>query len=81
QLGQAGPRRTILGLSIPLPFFDRNQGNVLAALRRAYKAKDELNVVENRLTMEVGEASARLEAAQSELGILRTEILPGALSA
>jgi cobalt-zinc-cadmium efflux system outer membrane protein len=81
QLGQVGPRRTILGLSIPLPLFDRNQGNVLAALRRADKARDELKAVENRLSAEVAEATARLSVAQSELTILRTDILPGALSA
>lgn len=81
QLGQIGPRRTILGLSIPLPLFDRNQGNVLAALRRADKARDELKAVENRLSTEVAEATARLSVAQSELTILRTDILPGALSA
>lgn len=81
QAGQTGPSRTILGLSMPLPLFDRNQGNLLAALRRADKARDELTALENRLTAEIGAASARLDGARSELAILRSEILPGALSA
>ncbi|RMP49744.1 FAD-dependent oxidase, partial [Pseudomonas syringae pv. atrofaciens] len=36
----------VVGLSMPLPLFDRNQGNVLAASRRADQSRDLRNAVE-----------------------------------
>ncbi len=78
---QVGIRQTIVGLSIPFPLFDRNQGNVLSALRRTDKAKDELVVTETTLSVELTQASLRLESARGELVVLRNEILPGAQSA
>jgi cobalt-zinc-cadmium efflux system outer membrane protein len=78
---QLGQRQTIVGLSLPIPLFDRNQGNLLSALRRTDKARDELLAVENSLSVELAQASLRLNAATSELTILRSEILPGAQSA
>jgi outer membrane protein, heavy metal efflux system len=78
---QFGQRQTVVGLALPFPLFDRNQGNLLGALRRTDKARDELQVVENKLSAELAQASLRLNAAASELAILRDEILPGALSA
>lgn len=78
---QSGLRQTVLGLAVPLPLFDRNQGNLLSALRRADKARDELLAVENRVASELTQASLRLGAASAELNILRVDILPGAQSA
>ena len=78
---QIGIRQTIVGLAIPFPLFDRNQGNVLSALRRTDKARDELLAVQNNLSLELVQASLRLNGARSELDILRNEILPGAQSA
>ena len=77
---QFGGRQTIVGVAIPLPLFDRNQGNLLSAARRTDKARDELAVVETRLSMALGQATLRLESASEELEILRAEILPGAHS-
>ena len=78
---QFGQRQTVLGLSVPLPLFDRNQGNLQSALRRANKASDEFRVVENRLAFELAQASLQRDAATAELTILRAEVLPGAQSA
>ena len=78
---QIGQRQTVVGLAIPLPLFDRNQGNLASSLRRTDKARDELRVVENKLSAELAQASLRLNAAASELVILRDEVLPGAHSA
>lgn len=76
-------RRTqaIIGLSLPLPLFNRNQGNVLSALRKTDKARDELAAVETRLASELEQAWLRLQATRDELAILRRAILPGAQSA
>ena len=78
---QLGQRQTVVGVSVPLPLFDRNEGNVLSALRRTDKARDNLLAVENSLSVELAQASQRRNAAASELAILRNEILPGAQSA
>jgi cobalt-zinc-cadmium efflux system outer membrane protein len=78
---QIGQRQTVVGFAVPIPLFNRNQGNLLSALRRTDRARDELLVVENRLSVELEQASLRLNAATHELAILRGEILPGAQSA
>jgi cobalt-zinc-cadmium efflux system outer membrane protein len=36
---QFGQRQTVVGLAIPFPLFDRNQGNLLGALQRTDKAR------------------------------------------
>lgn len=78
---QLGRNQAIVGVSIPLPLFDRNQGNILEALRRTDKARDELVATEVRLESELAQAYGRLDAARQELTLLKQEILPGAQSA
>ena len=78
---QMGRNQAIVGVSIPLPLFDRNQGNILEALRRTDKARDELAATEVRLESELAQAYGRLDAARQELMLLKQEILPGAQSA
>lgn len=45
-------RVNLVGVSMPIPLFNRNQGNVLAASRRADQARDLRNAVELRLRTE-----------------------------
>ena len=71
----------LLGVSVPLPFFDGNQGNLLEALRREDKARDEITANRLRLQSEVLQARERLMTARAEVDALRSEVLPGALSA
>lgn len=78
---QLGRNQAIVGVSIPIPLFDRNQGNVLESLRRTDKARDELVATEVRLTTELAQVHGRLGAARQEVELLRQEILPGAQSA
>ncbi|MES2069286.1 MAG: TolC family protein [Pseudomonadota bacterium] len=78
---QAGRSQAIVGLSMPIPLFDRNQGNLLSALRRADKARDQLAATQQRLAVELTQAYQRAEAADAELALLRTEVLPGAQGA
>src|SRR5690606_20926289 len=58
-----GHRQTVVGLSVPLPLFDRNQGSLLESLRRSDKARDELEAEATRLRAELFDAHARLSAA------------------
>ena len=78
---ELGRNQAIVGVSIPLPFFDRNQGNVLEALRRTDKARDELVATETRLDNELAHAFEKLHVARQESSVLQQEVLPGAQSA
>ncbi|MFC7287384.1 TolC family protein [Herminiimonas glaciei] len=80
QNGDAG-NQAVVGLSIPFPMFDRNQGNILESLRRVDKARDELNATEIRLDGEMAQAYERLNTTRIEADTLQRDILPGAQSA
>jgi cobalt-zinc-cadmium efflux system outer membrane protein len=68
----------VLGLSVPLPLFNRNDGAVLDALRRVDKARDQQDAEGVRLRAELAQAHARLTAALAECALISTEILSGA---
>ncbi len=70
-----------IGLSIPLPLFNRNQGNVLAASRRADQARDLRNAAELRLRTETRQALDLWQTANTEVRSFNQQILPAAQSA
>ena len=76
-----GLNQALFNVSLPIPLFNRNQGNILEALRRTDKARDELSGTEIRLNNEISQAFERLNVARQEIEILQREILPGAQSA
>ncbi|AGE24094.1 putative metal transporter-like exported protein [Pseudomonas fluorescens BRIP34879] len=74
-------RINLVGVSIPIPLFNRNQGNVLAANRRADQARDLRNAVELRLRAETLQALALWRTANTEVQTFNQQILPAAQSA
>lgn len=74
-------RVNVVGLSMPLPLFDRNQGNVLAAARRADQARDLRNAVELRLRSETRSAVDQWRTAMQEVQAYDRTILPAAQQA
>ncbi|WDY56132.1 TolC family protein [Pseudomonas sp. PSKL.D1] len=74
-------RVNVVGLSMPLPLFDRNQGNVLAAARRADQARDLRNAVELRLRSETRSAVSQWHTAMQEVDAYDRTILPAAQQA
>lgn len=78
---ELGLTQAILGISIPIPVFNRNQGNLLEAQHRTNKARDELSAGGVRLSNELALAYERLNTARQETESLRRDILPGAQSA
>lgn len=78
---ELGRNQMIIGVSLPLPLFDRNDGNVLQAIRRVDKASDVLTLTEIRLDGELTEAYANLDAARQAIAALKSAVLPGAQSA
>ena len=71
----------LFGVSVPLPVFDRNQGNLLEALKLEDKARDELQAATVRLHSEVAQARERLTTITAEVQSLQQDVLPGAKSA
>ena len=78
---ELGRTQAVFGVSLPLPFFDRNQGNVLESARRVDKARDELAATALRLDAELSQAREEFELARHQARALRDDILPGAQSA
>ncbi|MBS0298629.1 MAG: TolC family protein [Proteobacteria bacterium] len=78
---QLGGTTIVAGLQIPLPIFDRNQGNLKDAHHRLDKAVDEQMATELRLKTEIAQSYETMSAVWNEINILRDEILPGARSA
>jgi cobalt-zinc-cadmium efflux system outer membrane protein len=78
---ELGINQAILGLSIPIPVFDRNQGNLQEALSRTEKARDELRALQIQQSTLLATAYERYRATQEEIDTIRTDILPGARSA
>ncbi|MEC4718431.1 TolC family protein [Noviherbaspirillum sp. CPCC 100848] len=78
---ELGRNQAIVGVSIPLPVFDTNRGNVLESLRRADKARDELSATEIRLNSELAQAYEKLSISRQEAQSLQNEVIPGAQSA
>ncbi len=73
--------QTLLGVKIPLPVANRNQGNILEALRREDKAREELVATRVALASDVQQALEHVRARREEAELLRRDVLPGARSA
>jgi len=78
---QLGGTTAVASVMIPLPLFDRNQGNLKEAYHRVSKAEDEQQATELRLRTELALSYEAMSASWNEINILRDEILPGAKSA
>ncbi|MGB2863434.1 MAG: TolC family protein [Sedimentisphaerales bacterium] len=71
----------ILGLSIPIPLFDRNQGNIQEAMYLLAKTEEQRKAVETDLRAALAEASTKLSSSFSEITIIKNDVLPLARSA
>ncbi len=78
---QLGRNQALIGVSVPIPLLDSNQGNLLEALRREDKARDERVAMQNRLSTDAFEARERLSAARTQAETLIQDVVPGAQSA
>ncbi|MCY1220892.1 Cobalt-zinc-cadmium resistance protein CzcC [compost metagenome] len=75
---EANRNMAVLGVAIPLPLFDRNQGNLYAALRRADKAQDTHVATRIRLAGELQQASTQLSVSRAAAQTLQASVLPAA---
>jgi cobalt-zinc-cadmium efflux system outer membrane protein len=78
---QVGRRQAVVGLSVPLPLFNRNEDALRAALRRTDAASDELAAARVETAAALTAAHTRYETARQEARLLRDDVVPGAQSA
>ena len=71
----------ILGLSIPFPLFDRNQGNIQEAMYILAKTEEQRKATQADLRAALAEASTKLSSSFSEITIIKNDVLPLAKSA
>ena len=67
-----------IGLSIPLPLFNRNQGKVREARAEAAAAEARSRMTRNDLNAQLRESYAKLNAAIGNARTFKSEILPRA---
>ena len=70
----------LMGVSLPLPILNRNQGEIQEARYNLYKAKNKKSAVEIRMIETLNEAYQNLSATFFETTTLRDVVLPGAQS-
>lgn len=71
----------VLGLAMPIPLFDRNQGGIREAVAELGKTRRQYEAVQVRTLAALSEAVSALAAAYEEVTILRNDVLPKAQQA
>lgn len=80
-LNESGDMAVIVGLSIPLPFSDRNQGSREAARHNLARIEKEEQAAQTELGRNLSEAYNRFQAVQTEVLALKEQIIPQAENA
>ena len=70
----------VLGLSIPLPVSDRNEGGIRKATYLLAKAQESGRAAEIQILASLEEAAQRLAGTYAEATALKNDVLPGAQS-
>jgi cobalt-zinc-cadmium efflux system outer membrane protein len=78
---ESDDRAFIVGVSIPLPIFDRNRGGVLEARNQLSKTQEESKAARSRIINTLGERYQALSSAFAEITALQSDVLPGAQTA
>ncbi|MDP3307593.1 TolC family protein [Methylotenera sp.] len=76
-----GITQAVIGLSIPIPVFDNNQGNLQGARAREFQSIDEKAALQNQLQTELAGAYARRQLQVEAGSMYQQDILQGAQSA
>ena len=81
QFEETGDNALLVGVTVPIPLFDRNRDAARAAGYRADAERISAVAVEARLRSQQQAAAARVRAAEARLTLLEQEALPAARSA
>lgn len=68
----------LVGIAIPIPVRNRNQGSIQEAGTRLNKAYAERQVAQGRVEADLSAAHNELTVSRNELAVLRSDIVPGA---
>jgi len=71
----------ILGLSIPIPLFDRNQGSIDEAMYMLAKTQEYHKAIEINTLAALAETVMELSSTINEITVLKNDVLPSAQSA
>jgi cobalt-zinc-cadmium efflux system outer membrane protein len=71
----------IVGLSLPLPIFNKNQGGIQEAHNRLSKGEEEQMAAQVRVSAALSDAYSNLLTAHIEVTVLQDMVLPGATQA
>ena len=75
---ETGEWTPVIGFSLPLPFWNRNQGAILEARHQLAKADDEKRSAVTRLSSELNDAYQTVARTSNEIHVLKESVLPGA---
>lgn len=78
---ETGDNTFVVGITVPFPIFNRNQGRIQEARHRLARAEEERRTAEVRVNTALAEAYRDLSASHAEVGALKENVLPGAESA
>ncbi|WP_431045732.1 TolC family protein [Roseateles sp. L2-2] len=78
---EIGRNQAVIGVSMPIPLFDRNQGAQREALKRRQAAEQLAEAEAMRVRAEVLSAAGELRARADEVDTLQHSVLPGAREA
>ena len=81
RFGERGEGAFTMGLSLPIPLFDRQQGAIEAAEYRLARARRARQEAQAEVLADLEDAYRNLTAAEAEVRRLREEVLPAARSA
>jgi cobalt-zinc-cadmium efflux system outer membrane protein len=68
----------VMGVSIPIPLFDRNQGGVLEAKVKLAKAREESRAAEAKVGASLAESYQLLSFSHEQATALKNQVLPAA---
>lgn len=75
---EVGRNQVVLGVSIPLPLFDRNAGSQLQALRRVDQAEQKLQEQRLVIQSQVFAARQKLLSSNQQVALLNDKVIPTA---
>lgn len=81
RIGENNDNAFVVGLSIPIPIFDRNQGGITEARRLIGKGEEERREAEVSVNAALAEAYGELTTSWEEAEILGRDVLPRAKEA
>lgn len=81
QMRDADETSAVAGLKIPLPLFDRNQGNIHAAAERVTRAREESRTTESDLRSRLQQLDAEYRAARERVTEFNNRTLDAARQA